>query len=79
MTVDGIVANVGSANLNARSVACDEEINIVAIDPDLVRLLDEQFEADLERSVRIRDGRWRRRSPVQQVKERVVAPIRRYF
>ena len=39
----------------------------------------EQFEADLERSVRISDGRWRRRSAVQHVKERVVAPIRRYF
>ena len=32
MTVDGIVANIGSANLNARSTSLDEEINVVAID-----------------------------------------------
>src|SRR4029077_3479960 len=28
MTIDGLVANVGSANLNARSVALDEEVNL---------------------------------------------------
>ena len=38
MTVDGVVANVGSANLNGRSAACDEEINVVVIDPDVVRI-----------------------------------------
>ena len=37
MTVDGIVANVGSANLNARSTELDEEINLVVIDDDVVR------------------------------------------
>ena len=36
MTVDGIVANIGSANLNARSMALDEEINLVAIDRRVV-------------------------------------------
>ena len=37
MTIDGRVANVGSANFNARSTELDEEINMVALDPDLVR------------------------------------------
>jgi cardiolipin synthase len=37
MTVDGLVASVGSANFNARSTELDEEINLVALDPDLVR------------------------------------------
>ena len=31
MTVDGLVANVGSANFNARSTELDEEINLVAL------------------------------------------------
>src|SRR5207253_7332837 len=52
MTIDGVVANVGSANLNARSMACDEEINVVALDPELVRVLDAQYDDDLERSIR---------------------------
>ena len=55
MTVDGVVANIGSANLNSRSTACDEEINVVALDPDLVQVLDDQFDEDLERSVRIEE------------------------
>ena len=32
MTVDGCVANIGSANLNMRSVSLDEEINVVVLD-----------------------------------------------
>ena len=32
MTVDGVVANIGSANFNARSTELDEEINLVTLD-----------------------------------------------
>ena len=66
MTVDGVVANIGSANLNARSTVCDEEINVVALDAELVQVLDEQFDEDLERSVRIEPGRWKERSLPQR-------------
>jgi cardiolipin synthase len=76
MTVDGLVANIGSANLNTRSVALDEEINLVALDPGLVEILDGQFEEDLARARGIEPGRWRRRSLVQRAAEKLVAPIR---
>jgi cardiolipin synthase len=79
MTVDGIVANIGSANLNSRSTSLDEEINVVVIDDDVVRVLDEQFDEDLERSERIEPGRWKRRSIVQRVAERFTLPVRRVF
>jgi cardiolipin synthase len=79
MTVDGIVSNVGSANLNARSTKLDEEINIVAIDRELTAILDRQYEDDLARSVRMEAGRWERRSPVQRIVEAAVAPIKRFF
>ena len=79
MTVDGILANVGSANLNARSTALDEEINLVAIDPALVATLDEQFDEDLGRSTRLQPGRWEHRSVLQRVAEAAVAPIKRFF
>ena len=79
MTIDGVVANIGSANLNSRSTACDEEINVVALDPELVRILDEQFDADLERSVQIKEVRWERRTLPQRVSEHLVTPLRRWF
>jgi cardiolipin synthase len=79
MTVDGYVANIGSANFNSRSVALDEEINLVALDEALVAELDAQFEEDLRRSVRIEPGRWRHRSGLQRAGERIVTPIRRLF
>jgi cardiolipin synthase len=79
MTVDGLLANVGSANVNPRSVTWDEEVNVVAIDEALGRLLDEQFDEDLERSVRIEPGRWQRRALWQRAAERAVAPIKRFF
>ena len=77
MTVDGQVANVGSANFNSRSLNCDEEINMVIFDPSIVRTLDGHFDDDLERSVRIDPSRWKQRSLLQHVKEKLVAPLRR--
>jgi cardiolipin synthase len=76
MTVDGLVANIGSANLNARSTELDEEINLVAIDPELVRVLDEQFDEDIERSEAIDPARWKRRSLPQRALERAAGLFR---
>ena len=76
MTVDGIVANIGSANLNARSTELDEEINLVAFDPELVRMLDAQFDDDLERSEAVRSGHWADRSLSQRVLERAAGAFR---
>jgi cardiolipin synthase len=79
MTVDGALANVGSANLNPRSVTWDEEVNVVAIDEDLAQLLDAQFDEDLERSIRIEPGRWQRRPAWQRMAERAISPVKRIF
>jgi cardiolipin synthase A/B len=76
MTVDGIVSNVGSANLNARSTELDEEINLVALDPDLVRTLDAQFDEDLERSEPIIAGEWEHRSLPRRLFERAAGLFR---
>jgi cardiolipin synthase A/B len=76
MTVDGLVANVGSANFNARSTELDEEVNLVALDPRLVQLLDEQFEEDVERSEEIAPGRWDDRSVVRRALEGLTKPLR---
>ena len=76
MTVDGLVANVGSANFNARSTELDEEINLVALDPALVRLLDEQFDDDLDRSEEVEADRWRDRSLRRRALEGLTRPLR---
>ncbi|HEX5950090.1 MAG TPA: phospholipase D-like domain-containing protein [Actinomycetota bacterium] len=76
MTVDGLLANVGSANLNARSTELDEEVNLVVFDPLLVRHLDDQFDEDLERSEPIVASRWDDRSIRQRVSERVAGLLR---
>ena len=79
MTVDKVLANVGSANFNARSTTLDEEITVVALNADLTRILDRHFDEDLERSERIDPARWRRRSGIQQLAEQAVKPLRRWF
>jgi len=79
MTIDGHVANLGSANLNRRSFSLDEEINVVALEPNLVALLDRHFEEDLSRSVRIEPGGWSRRSLTQRMVEELTLPVRRFF
>ncbi len=79
MTIDGHVANLGSANLNRRSLSLDEEINVVALEPNLVALLDQHFEEDLGRSVRLRPGGWSRRSLAHRMVEQATVPVRRFF
>ena len=76
MTVDGLIANVGSANLNSRSTELDEEVNLVIIDPEIVATLDEQFEDDLEASEEIDSARWARRSLAQRALERTARVFR---
>jgi cardiolipin synthase len=79
ITVDGVLADIGSANLNARSTSLDEEVNVVAFDEELVATLDRHFDEDLERSVRLQSGQWKQRSPLQRAAETVVAPFKRLF
>lgn len=76
MTVDGVVANIGSANLNARSVARDEEVNLVVLDRAVTATLDRHFDEDLGRSVRIEPGRWRQRPLPRRLAEAALAPLR---
>ncbi len=75
MTVDGIVANVGSANLNHRSSLYDEEVNLVVFDPELVARLDADFDDDLTRSVPLDPASWEDRGAFTKAKEKVVGTI----
>ena len=79
MTVDGRVAVVGSSNFNRRSLDHDEEVLLVALDTEVARVLEEHFDADLERSEQIDLTRWRNRSRRQKILEFATTPLRRFF
>jgi cardiolipin synthase A/B len=74
MTIDSVVSVIGSANLNSRSLARDEEVDLAVFDPSVTGILDEHFDEDWSRSVVLERGRWKRRSPLQRGMERVMAP-----
>lgn len=61
MIVDSLYCTVGSANLDSRSLRCDYEVNTVIFDREVVRQLNEMFDTDITRSVRMERGYWRTR------------------
>ena len=79
MTVDGIVANIGSANLNAgrrRSTRRSTSSRSIAT---LTEMLDGQFDDDLAAAFGWNRGGGNDRSPIQRVVEAAVTPIKRFF
>ena len=71
VTVDRTVASVGSANFTNRSLLLDDEVNIVVLDPEVTRILDEDFDVDLERSQAVDPAAWPDRGLAQRAKEAV--------
>jgi cardiolipin synthase A/B len=72
LTVDGIVASVGSANVNNRSSLYDEEVNLIIYDREITAILDGHFDEDLTRSVEIDPSRWEDRGMLQRATETVI-------
>ncbi|MFF2525042.1 phospholipase D-like domain-containing protein [Streptomyces liangshanensis] len=79
ITVDGIAALTGSTNFNRRSLDHDEEVMLAVLDEDFTAVLDRHFDEDLAVSERIEEGRWKRRSAAQRIREAAVTPIRRFL
>lgn len=79
ITVDGIVASVGSANFNARSLLHDEELNLAIFDPLVVQVLDDQFVADLGDAEPIDRAQWSTRGLSQKARELVPAIVARHL
>jgi cardiolipin synthase A/B len=71
LTVDGIVACVGSANYDPRSFGLNEEANLVVFDADVVEILDRHFAEDLERADQVDAEEWQQRGLVQRAAEAV--------
>ncbi len=75
LTVDGVVATVGSANINQRSFQFDEEVNLVIFDPAVVEVLDAHFDDDLRSSEAVDPATWAERSLMQRAAERAASVV----
>lgn len=77
MVVDGSWSSVGSVNFDNRSFQLHDEATLCVWDERFARRLGEVFEADLERSERVRPDRWRRRGPLRRAAEATSTLFRR--
>jgi len=75
MTIDGVWAMVGSANMDNRSLALNSEISLVAYDADVAGRLEDIFKQDLTQSQPVDPRSWRARSLWKRFWEFLVLPI----
>ncbi|MGH2668851.1 MAG: phospholipase D-like domain-containing protein, partial [bacterium] len=76
MVVDGVWATVGSTNLDNRSFALNDELNLVVYDAAVARRLERVFADDLEYSAKVDYRTWRRRGLIDRLLELLATPIR---
>ena len=76
MVVDGIWATVGSANLDYRSLAINEEINLVVYDAGFAGQLERSFQEDLKHSKKLTYEVWNSRPFIEKILELFTIPIK---
>ena len=70
VSVDGVLASIGSANFNMRSAFKDDELALNVMDEGFCAEADAIFERDLERCERVGKADWEERGLWRRVKER---------
>jgi cardiolipin synthase len=76
MVVDGIWATVGSTNLDNRSFALNEEINLIVYDAKVAGELEKAFYEDLKHSKRLTYEAWKARPWKEKFLELFTIPIK---
>lgn len=76
MVIDSMWSTVGSTNLDRRSFALNEELNLVIYDAGVAKRLEEVFEKDLSESTRVTYQHWANRGIVSRVLEWLALPVR---
>jgi cardiolipin synthase A/B len=79
MVIDGVWATVGSTNLDTRSFALNEEVNLVVYSPDVAARLERIFAGDLGYSQKINPTTCRDRGVWEMGLEVLSLPVRREF
>jgi cardiolipin synthase A/B len=75
MVVDSVWATVGSTNLDNRSFALNDELNLVTYNRTVARRLETVFQQDLQSSRKVEYRRWTQRSLVDRTLELLTIPI----
>ena len=76
MVVDGVWASIGSANLDNRSLAINEELNLVVYDGEVAAQLEQSFQEDLEFSKKLTYEAWRSRPFGEKILEVIMLPAK---
>ncbi len=76
MVVDGAWATVGSANLDYRSLAINEEINLVVYDAGFAAQLEKSFQEDLQYAKKLTYEAWESRPMIDKILELFSIPIK---
>jgi len=76
MVVDGIWATVGSTNLDRRSFALNEELNVAIYDPETAQRLERIFEQDRGNSRRVMYKYWKNRGLASRFLEFLALPLK---
>lgn len=77
--IDGEWSTLGTANMDYRSFFTNYEVNLVARDPVLARMLEQQFLADLAEATPVELGRWLRRGWPRRILESLGWVMRRWL
>jgi cardiolipin synthase len=75
MVIDGVWATVGSANLDNRSFALNDELNVITYDRGVAARLEAVFAADLAHATPVTYEAWRRRPVHERLLELLSLPI----
>ena len=76
MVVDGMFAMFGSSNLDARSSAINEELDVTVYDAGFGRQMEAVFEADLKQARPYTLDQFKRRGVWERFTEWVMIPFR---
>jgi cardiolipin synthase len=76
MVIDSIWSTVGSTNLDRRSFALNEELNLVIYDSGVAKRLEQVFDKDLSESGVVTYKRWASRGLMSRVLEFLSVPVR---
>lgn len=76
MVIDGIWATVGSTNLDHRSFALNEELNVAIYDVDTAQRLERVFAEDVSNSRRVMYKDWNNRGFTSRFLELLASPLK---
>ncbi|HEY3065632.1 MAG TPA: phospholipase D-like domain-containing protein [Methylomirabilota bacterium] len=76
MVIDSVWATIGSTNLDNRSLAINQELNLIVYNESLARRLEQQFVEDLAYSAPVTYRDWQKRGVANKLLEIIALPIR---